>query len=251
MSTLGLSTRADRVIIVPLCFRSGSHSTPGSICGRFTIAAAGTVQSPVWSKNSNNWRRSPSHDVSSRLQEAGAASKGYDGYLFSDGGIRVPPNGMLGWKIREHLGWLIGKYGKVGCTDLFRRKNVYNSSVKVGKAAMDKTSKMLAPFTIGGSSGSGEWAAGTARAHGSGRSLDQPKRWPGQAVRPYVADWVDEPDPVQGKEVQERRMEKKKKPEKMQRKSDECQEHVDRHLNSGEGTSSRTMPFTQSGVRCA
>ena len=43
-------------------------------------------------------------------------------------------------------------------------------------------------------------------------------------------------------------MEEKKEPKKTQRKFDECQEHMNRQLNSSEGISSRVMPLTQSGM---
>ena len=63
-------------------------------------------------------------DVGKTLLSAGEASKAYDGCVSVGGGNLVPRDGMLGWKIREHIGWLIGKYGKVGWIDLFREKSL-------------------------------------------------------------------------------------------------------------------------------
>ena len=53
-------------------------------------------------------------EVGKPLLSAGEASKAYDGCVSIGGGNLVPRDGMLGWKIRDHIGWLIGKYGKVG-----------------------------------------------------------------------------------------------------------------------------------------
>ena len=97
-------------------------------------------------------------DVGKALLSAAEASKDYDGCVSVRGGNLVPRDGMPGWKMREHIGWLIGKYGKVEWIDLFRDKKPY---LKVGKAAIDETQKTLAAFTFGGLSGSGGLAAGT------------------------------------------------------------------------------------------
>ena len=72
------------------------------------------------------------------------------------------------------------KYGRVGCLASFREKKRVQFLTAIDR-----------------SSGSGGGAAGTAPP-GSGRSLNLPKRQAGQAVRPHVADWIDESDPVQG-----------------------------------------------------
>ena len=59
------------------------------------------------------------------------------------------------------------------------RKNVYNFSLRL----MDYQDQ--------------EKGLRAQPRHGSGRSLNLPKRQEGQAVRPHVADWIDKSDPVQ------------------------------------------------------
>ena len=83
--------------------------------------------------------------------------------------------------------------------------------MEVGKEAIDETQKMLAAFTFGGSSGSGGLAAWKRKELGTER--------PGRPGRKTVNGTGGTQSKVM--KAQNRRMEKKKKLEKTQRKSDE------------------------------
>ena len=108
-----------------------AESLPAHQRGEFRIASGATIANlgrvvlPTVDVGSFRTRLKGSiTDVGKPLLNAGEASKAYDGCVSIGGGNLVARDGMLGWKIREHIGWLIGKYGKVGWVDLFREKNL-------------------------------------------------------------------------------------------------------------------------------